>query len=285
MVVLEAFELAEIKTARAATGRDLCLTCGYHGWLQTMQDAGVPTAIAEMYPSVAYGDVEGLTRFLAQHGEHTACLCIAGSYTAMGPEDNWWAQARELTQQHGVLLVYDEIVTGFRLALGGAQEYFGVVPDLAVFSKGIANGFSLAAVVGKRKAMQALNETTVSSTFAGDTVGLAAAQACLKFYAEQDVIGHCWRLGERLGAELNDVFTKTGFPAQVQGLPVVSRPYMVGPEAERNAELEQKFYIELYRRGISADGPLWYITWSHTEEDLTATVAAAEASAQAAVQG
>jgi glutamate-1-semialdehyde aminotransferase len=274
---------AAIKTARAATGRDLCLTCGYHGWLQTVQDRGVPKAMAELYPAVAYGDTDGLARFLEEHGERTACLCLAGSYTAMGPEDRWWAQARGLTQQHGVLLIYDEIVTGFRLALGGAQEYFGVIPDLAVFSKGIANGFSLAAVVGKREVMQALNEATVSSTFAGDTVGLAAAKACLEFYARHDVIGHCWRLGERLGAKLNEVFARTGFPAQVKGLPVVSRPYMIGSDAARNAELEQRFYVELYRRGISADGPLWYITWSHTDEDLAATVAAAEAAATVAM--
>jgi glutamate-1-semialdehyde aminotransferase len=239
--------------------------------------------VAALYPAVAYGDVEGLAGFLEQHGENTACLCIAGSYTAMGPGDDWWARARELTRQHGVLLIYDEIVTGFRLALGGAQEYFGVIPDLAVFSKGIANGFSLAAVVGKREVMEVLNRATVSSTFAGDTVGLAAAKACLQFYAEHDVIGHCWRLGEHLVRELNEVFARTGFPARMRGLPVMSRPDMVGQD-ERNAALEQRFYRELYRRGISADGPLWYLTWSHSEEDIAATVAAAEAAARAAMQ-
>lgn len=274
---------AAIKTARAATGRELCLTCGYHGWLQTVPDQGVPAAVAALYPAVAYGDVEGLAHFLEQHGENTACLCIAGSYTAMGPGDDWWARARELTRQHGVLLIYDEIVTGFRLALGGAQEYFGVIPDLAVFSKGIANGFPLAAVVGKREVMEALNRATVSSTFAGDTVGLAAAKACLRFYTEHDVIGHCWRLGELLGRGLNEVFARTGFPAQVRGLPVVSRPYMASNDTP-SAELEQRFYIELYRRGISADGPLWYLTWSHSEEDIAATVTAAEAAARAAMQ-
>jgi len=272
---------AAIKTARAATGRDLCLTCGYHGWLQTVHDKGVPQAIAELYPSVPYGDAETLAKVLSEHGENVACLCIAGSYPAMGPDDGFWAQARALTEQHGVVLIYDEIVTGFRLALGGAQEYFGVVPDLAVFSKGIANGFPLAALVGKRAVMEALCEATVSSTFAGETVGLAAAKACLAFYREHDVIGHCWRLGERLGRGLDAVFAETGFPARMKGLPVVSRPYL---EEGADVKLEQTFYRELYRRGISADGPLWYLTWSHTEEDLDATIAAARAAAEAALK-
>ena len=125
---------------------------------------------------------------------------------------------RGLTQRYGALLIFDEIVTGFRLGLGGAQEYFGVTPDLAVFAKGISNGMPLSAISGAAMSWRRLRMWSISSTFGGDALSLAAARATLEVYETEDVIGTLWARGRQLHEGFAAVAEGLGIPTRFQGV-------------------------------------------------------------------
>ena len=166
-----------IRLARAFTGRPRIVTCGYHGWLNRGggPQNGIPQAVADLQTALPYGDVEPFADYLARHASETACVCVAASYTHIGPDDDFLPKLRALTREHDVLLVYDEIVTGFRVRIGGIQEYTGAVPDLATFAKGIANGMPLSCYCGRSDLMDLIPMATISSTYSGETLSLAAA--------------------------------------------------------------------------------------------------------------
>ncbi len=167
-------------------------------------------------------------------------------------------------KQAGALLIFDEIVTGFRIAVGGAQEYFGVTPDLAVFSKGIANGMPLAAYVGRRDIMSALDRVIVSSTFGGETLSLAAARAVMRVYTEQNVISHLWRQGEKLWQGMNVLFQTYKIPAEVCGFWPCPSITFQGPEKGANRE---RFLRSAYHHGVSLYD-VSYVNLSHTDSDI-----------------
>src|SRR5262249_21387766 len=130
---------------------------------------------------------------------------------------------KALAHRHGALLIFDEIISGFRWAAGGAQEYFGVVPDLATFGKGMANGLPLSAVVGRVELMREFEDIFVSSTFGGDTLALAACRATLDEYARRPVIEHLWRIGRRFQEGFTALAARLGVPARCIGYPVHPR--------------------------------------------------------------
>ncbi len=161
-------------------------------------------------------------------------------------------------------MIFDEIVTGFRLAIGGAQEYFGVTPDLAVFAKGIANGMPLAAYVGRRAIMKNLNDVIVSSTYGGETLSLAAAKAAITVYRDEDVIGHLWRQGETLCKGLDALFAEHGVPVRMAGYFPCST-FRKRPDAPD--DIMERIFSAAYRNGLSIYNNL-YINFSHSDSDM-----------------
>ena len=124
---------------------------------------------------------------------------------------------REITQKNGALLIYDEIVTGFRIATAGAQEYFNVVPDLSVFAKGMANGMPLSVFCGKAEIMDVMSQgAAVSSTNGGETLSLAVCKAVVELYRKENVTAYLWKVGEKLWTSVNKIFENTT-PCQVKG--------------------------------------------------------------------
>jgi len=180
-----------IRLARHVTGRDHVIQIGYNGWLNSLAargrilpgqtvdsaPAGVPACLAALHHACSWNDMEGVRQAFADYPGEIAAVCVASTYSSTTEGQTFYPALRQLTEEQGSLLVYDEIVTGFRIAIGGAQEYFGVTPDLAVFAKGIANGMPLSAYVGKREIMQQMDKVTVSSTYGGESLSLAAAKA------------------------------------------------------------------------------------------------------------
>ena len=169
-----------IRAARALTGREHVIATGYHGYhdwfiASTELNAGVPGHDRELIQAVPFGDLAALEAALEPHVA-AVIMEIPGSE----PPDGYLQAAIDLAHSRGALFVLDEIVTGFRYALGGAQERYGIRPDLACFGKGMANGFPLAAVVGSADAMRAFERIFFSMTYSGETVSLAAALATLK---------------------------------------------------------------------------------------------------------
>ena len=177
---------------------------------------------------------------------------------------------RKLTEQRGAVLIFDEIVTGFRLRRAGAQEYFGVIPDLAVFAKGLSNGVPLSCFVGQAAVMETVKDCVVSSTFGGDTLGLAAARAVLDVYEREDVIGTLWKRGEQLHEGFNACSERLSLPVSFVGAPPVGQLVFDHPEAGR---LFLRFNEEVLKRGIIVYS-VCYTNFSHTEADIDQAVRA-----------
>lgn len=191
---------AAVRLARAATGREVILRSGYHGWLDWCQPpatVGIPTATYSMSEELPFGDSERARALIRLIGDRLAAVVIEPVVEVAPPAD-WLGTLREETDRVGALLVLDEIKTGFRLAIGGAAERFGLRPDLVVLGKALANGFPLAAVGGRREVMEEARRTWISSTLATEMVGLAAALATVDVMQRERVPETLHARGTRL---------------------------------------------------------------------------------------
>ena len=189
---------AAVRLARVATGRDQVLGCGYHGWLDWCQGGeGIPAATRALYAEIPFNDVDGTRRLIRDAGDRLAVVVIE-PVVVTEPTREWLDAVRAETARVGAVLVFDEIKTAFRLAIGGAAERYGVRPDLAVLGKALANGFPLAVVGGRADLMAGTARTWISSTLATEAVALAAAQATLDVMARDEVCAHLHRVGTRL---------------------------------------------------------------------------------------
>lgn len=268
---------AAARIARRSTGRHLLLNAGYRGWPDTWaagQDAAVPPALADYLIQFEQGDLSELERLLDVHRSEVAAVFTALPYDGSAGAE-YLRGARELAHRHGALLVFDEIVHGFRLARGGMQEHFGVVPDLACFAKGIANGLPLAAVVGRRDVMDAAVETQMSITYGGEALSLAACVAVLREYRDHDVIGRLWRVGRQLMEGLDEAAAAQGVPFRCLGHPPMSSMSFALPQ-EKVAPAWDLLLAECARGGVLLRrGGLNMISYSHTPDDVTQAIAVA----------
>jgi glutamate-1-semialdehyde 2,1-aminomutase len=262
---------AALKLARAYTGRELVLKCGYHGWLQMTAGPGVVASVSDTLREMPWGNVAPYEEAFAREGHRIAAVSVACSYGDAERGHTFYPALRELTRQHGALLIFDEIVMGFRLARAGAQEFFGVVPDLAVFAKGISNGAPLSCYLGRRDVMETVRRATISSTFGGDTLALAAACAAIDTYRSEDVIGHLWTRGRQLQDGLNRLFRECDTPAAVTGYPPCCQIGFTTPDAARNTSLFLRFERELLQRGVILY-TVMYVNYSHTAADIDAVL-------------
>ena len=189
---------AAVRLARLATGREHVLGCGYHGWLDWCQGGdGVPVETRRLFAELPFNDVAG-TRQLIRDTAPGLAAVVVEPVVVHEPTREWLECLRSETSRAGAVLVFDEIKTAFRLAIGGAAERWGVRPDLAVLGKALANGFPLAAVGGRADVMEGVARTWISSTLATESVALAAAQATLDVFTREDVCGHLHRIGTTL---------------------------------------------------------------------------------------
>jgi glutamate-1-semialdehyde 2,1-aminomutase/spore coat polysaccharide biosynthesis protein SpsF len=180
---------------------------------------------------------------------------------------------RELCRREGSLLIFDEVITGFRIARGGAQEYFGVIPDLACFGKAMANGFPISAVVGPRDIMKMFEETFFSFTFGGEALSLAAARATMKEIAERDVIGHLWEQGRQLMDGLNVLAHEFGAGRFLRciGLPPRTVVNFFDESGQESLLVKSLFQQECLKRGILFSGG-HNISYSHSASDIKYTL-------------
>ncbi|MCP4643545.1 MAG: aminotransferase class III-fold pyridoxal phosphate-dependent enzyme [bacterium] len=261
------------KIARHATKRNKILQCGYNGWINTLSTGGyrpsgiaasepcngVPGPIAALHASMPWGDI-GPWKEALENDDDIAAVSVASEYTEMDRGREFLPALRGLTGRHGVLMIMDEIVTGFRLALGGAQAYFGFVPDLAVFGKGMANGMPISAYLGRADLIDSARGLGISSTFGGEALSLAACKAAIGVYRQQNVIEHLWTTGERLWAALGERLARQGVDLTLAGYPVC--PRFVG-----DAALMTRLLTACYRHGISLYN-VPYVNFSHKDADV-----------------
>ena len=267
-----------IRLARYHTGRDHVVQIGYNGWLNSLASGGrslpgttsldvppgVPEALGGLHHASDWNDHEHLEKLFNEHGDKIAALVISADYGRMAEGKSFYPFIRELTNRHGTVLIYDEIVTGFRIALAGVQEYFKVTPDMAVFAKGFANGMPLSTYCGRSEIMDKLNKVIVSSTYAGETLSLSAAKATLETYKKENVVAHLWRMGEQMGRGMNALFAKYRVPISVKGFwPCPS----IGFEPDAPMDLMERFFRGAYRQGVSLYN-VFYVNFSHKENDI-----------------
>ncbi|MDF2720545.1 MAG: hypothetical protein K0Q59_220 [Paenibacillus sp.] len=271
---------AAIKLARAYTGRDHIIQVGYNGWLnsnavggtvlpgQTAQVMpGVPLAVSALHHACRWNDPAGLEQMLKQYEGQIAAIIVAADYATMEAGSTYYPAVRALADKYGALLIYDEIVTGFRIAIGGVQQYFGVTPDLAVFSKGIANGMPLSVYAGRKEVMAccATGKAVISSTFGGETLSLAAAKACIETYRNHDVSGFLWKQGEAVWGGLNRLLERKGIAAKIRGF------WPCPAFGAADGKVLPAFFRLAYKHGVSLYN-VSYVNYSHRDEDIAETL-------------
>ncbi len=264
-----------IRLARSYTGRDHILSGGYHGfhdWFAVnWSNAGVPAALKEYVHEVTYGDIATVERVFAEHGNQLAAAIVEPYDWNEIVAKDYLKRLRELCDAHGTLLVFDEVLTGFRLARGGAQEYFGVTPDLAAFAKAIANGYPLSAFAGKREYMQTLEKMIITLTHGGETLSLAACKASMEIMQNEPVHEHIFAMGKRLRDGFAEIFKDMEVPAYASGVEVAPFiKFATGNEAN-DKKLKDRIFPRLFAKGIFANDR-WFINYSHHESDIDETL-------------
>ncbi|HHW09834.1 MAG TPA: aminotransferase class III-fold pyridoxal phosphate-dependent enzyme [Firmicutes bacterium] len=270
---------AAARLVRAYTGREVILNSGYRGWpdvwAAARNEPGVPSCLSSTLVTFPFGNLEALEQKLEEHKGKVAAVFL--DITSGSEATSAYLQAaKELAHKHGALFCMDEIVTGFRLAPGGAQEYFGVTPDLAVFAKGIANGMPVSCVAGRRDVMQKMAGLTISITYGGEALSLAAAVATMREIKEKKVTDYLWQIGRRLMDGLNRAAANSGIPFTCLGLAPMSMMKFSEVSAADNQMVWSYFLQEMAARGVlMRRGGLNFVTYSHTEADIDQVVAAA----------
>jgi glutamate-1-semialdehyde 2,1-aminomutase len=200
---------AAVRLARAHTQREIVVVCGYHGWQDwfigsTSRDKGVPKDTKALTKSFKYNDIDSLIDLIAKHPNEIAAVIMEPMNNAY-PQREFLVEVRRLCSKNGIVLIFDETITGFRFSRGGAQEYFNVIPDLSTFGKGVANGFPLSVVTGKREIMMEMEEIFFSGTFGGELLSLAAAKVVLEKHAKKNITGKLDQKGKYLADQVNQI--------------------------------------------------------------------------------
>ncbi len=272
-----------VKVARGFTGKEIILRCGYHGWHDWCVEptGGVPKAVQDLTRAFPYGNLETLEKILKENEDNIAgiIMCPLAHSRAekiTEPPKGYLQGVRELADKYKAVLIFDEIRTGFRMSLGGAQKYYDVIPDLSTFGKAMANGFAISACVGKAKFMKIVEKDVyISSTFFPNSLEMVAALKCIEIMERENVIEDIWEKGRYFEKEMTKIIQETGAPAYFSGIPTM--PYVLFKKCDAYEERTKLFFTEMIRRGIlQAPYHHWYISYRHTKEDLDIALKAAK---------
>ncbi len=262
---------ASIRIARAYTGKEHIAVCGYHGWQDwyigsTTRDLGVPKAVKELTHKFEYNSIESLEKIFQER--ELACV-IMEPMNVEYPQDNFLEKVKALVHKNDALLIFDETITGFRYSLGGAQALFNVIPDLATFGKGMANGYPLSAVVGSNEIMQKVEDIFFSGTFGGETLSLAAANTVIDKYKKDNVPKYLNDLGNYLLKKLNQLIINEGLDDifRTSGHPAWSFLQVKAQDKYTALEIKTLFLQEMFKNGILILSS-HNLNFSHSEEDI-----------------
>jgi len=272
---------AAVRVARAATGRDRVVAIGYHGWQDwyigaTSRRKGVPAAVAALTERVPYNDAAALEAAFQTHPDGIAAVIMEPVH-GEEPAPGYLAGVRELAHRHGAVLVFDEIITGCRIAAGGAQAHYGITPDLTCLGKALGNGMPLSVLAGRRDLMAEFDDIFVSGTFGGESLSLAAGIAVLDKIAREPVIPALWETGRSLTSALREAaaahgladVVRVGGPAPMQGVTFADHPNAA-------ADAIRTLYVtEMLARGVLTTGAL-NVMYAHDREDVSRVAAASD---------
>lgn len=272
---------AAVRVSRAITGREHIAYCGYHGWhdwyiANTDLNSGIPTFNQQLGHAFSFNDLDSLQQVFEEYPGKIACV-IMEPVQVSPPKPGFLEQVRQMTHENGALLIFDEIITGFRFAEGGAQQLFGVTPDLACFAKGMSNGMPVSAVTGRKQYMQALEKTFFSFTYGGECLSLAAAKAAMNKVQTHGVIPFLYAMGERLQSGINRLADDNGVGEFIKCVGFPCRTIMSYNGAGRfdPAEIKTFFQQELTKRDILCNG-YHSMSFAHDEAVIDQTLEAYE---------
>jgi len=259
---------AAIKIARSYTKREYIAFCGYHGWhdwytVNTPKNKGIPDCYKDLTHRFEFNDIGSLKNIIKKHKLAAVILepCIFHE-----PKDGFLKKVINLAHRNKALVIFDEVVTGFRFPGYSAQKFYGVKPDLATFGKAMGNGFPISCVCGKSKIMKELEKDCfVSSTFGGDLIGISAALATIKVLENNNAIDHIWFLGQYLQDGYNEIAKSLGIETSCIGYP--NRTMHLFPTAEHKS----LFWQECIKRGVLF-GYAQFISYSHSQKEIDYTL-------------
>ena len=277
---------AAIKLARAYTGRDMVAICTDHPFFSTADwfmgstaiNAGIPKAIQELTVSFQYNNLNSVEQLFERYPGKIACLILEPEKT-IAPEENFLHRLKELCNAYGAVLIFDEIITGFRLYLGGAKQRYGVTPDLCSFGKALGNGFSVAALAGSRELMdlgglrhKKERVFLLSTTYGAEYHSLAAAIATMKVYREENVIDVLFKQGERLASGLQKSIAELRLEEKFGLLgPYSNLVYFTRDEKGHSSQSYRTLFLqETMRRGLIL--PSLIVSYSHRDSDIDQTI-------------
>jgi glutamate-1-semialdehyde aminotransferase len=275
---------AAVRLARATTGRERVIVTGYHGWHDwyigsTTRHMGVPEAVRSLVEPVAFGDLTALADALDRHPREVACV-VCEPVGIVEPTPELLREIIDLSHRHSALVVFDEVISGFRLAPGGAQEHFDVRADLVCFGKALGNGMPISALAGPAAIMDGLQDVFFSGTHGGETLSLAAARATLDVLAGEPVHEHLWRLGRRLQEGVLGAVERHGLGEWVDCSGAAPWTIVSVREPDPDAmTLAAKSLIqqEMIKRGILFNGSN-FISYAHTPADIDLAIEAYDSS-------
>jgi 3-aminobutanoyl-CoA transaminase len=274
---------ASIRIARAYTNRIKVMRCGYHGWHDWCVEmkGGIPEKFYEDVYEFRYNNLDQLEDLMARYGDQTAAIIM----TPFGhplhqrmeePKPGFLGGVREIANKYGAILVFDEVRTCFRLRMGGAQELYGVTPDLTVLGKGMANGYAISVVTGKAEVMMAAAQKLfISSTFFPNSDGYVAALKTIEILERDNVLDKIWEKGGRFLKKIQGIINKYDVGAELSGVAPMFFITFKRNEANTQRARRDDFYTYLIRRGVFLHPHHHgYICYRHTEQDLDITVTA-----------
>ena len=267
---------AAVRAARAYTDRKVILRCGYHGWHDWCVEVkgGVPEKLFEDIHEFHYNDKEGLEKLVAEHKADLAGIIVTPvghplAHPVEDPAPGFLELTRDLAHAAGAVLIFDEIRSGFRMSIGGAQKRYGVTPDLSVFGKAMANGYPISALVGKAEVMKVYEKKAfLSSTFFPNSLEMVAAMKTIEILERENVLDQLWDRGAKLRRDLDAICAKSGLPVEMTGNPMMPYVWFSHDEAGKYKARRTLFHTYAIRAGVFMQ-PYHhsYIAWRHTEAD------------------
>jgi len=266
-----------VRIARGYTGRMKVARCGYHGWHDWCVEVkgGIPKKLYEDIHEFHYNELDELEDLMKQYGDEMAAVIITPvghplAEKVQDPKPGFLEGVKALARKYGAVLVFDEIRSGFRFSLGGAQKVYGVTPDLSVFGKAMANGYPISAVVGKKEVMSvAADRVFISSTFFPNSLEQVAALKTIEILERDRILEKVREKGEAFCRRVEAIVAESGVAAEFSGAPLM--PFITFPKEKdsRYKTLRTEFYTQLIRQGVFLQ-PYHhgYIAYRHTDEDL-----------------
>lgn len=245
---------AGIRAARFASGRDMILSCEYHGWHDwwsaKVGHPGIPQCYKDLIRDFTFNDFVGLKRKVEELDGKIACIILTAAGYGVEPKNDFLQKIRKLCDEKGIILIFDEIITGFRWSIGGAQLKYDVTPDLAAFGKGMANGMPISVLTGKKEIMSGLKDTLVTSTFASEALSIEAALETIKIIEEDQIIDKLYSHSDKLRAGIKQIATKHTIELDtLDPTPVVKFEFRsLTPEQRKKAQVE--FIKNVASKGI-----------------------------------